>query len=54
VKKPTNYLTGYQQAELLKDLSETALGVHILDVLETNTVLSGWWTLTQNPTDKSN
>ncbi|MEJ7683358.1 MAG: hypothetical protein WKG06_36965 [Segetibacter sp.] len=29
-------------------------GVHMLDVLETNSVLNGWWTLTQNITGKSN
>ena len=52
VKKPTNYLTGYQQAEILKDILEKAPGVHMLVVLETNTGLNGWWNLTQNITGK--
>jgi len=48
VKKQTNYLTAYQQAELLKGISGTAHGVHILGCLETNTGLNGWWTLQKN------
>src|SRR6478672_10011721 len=51
-KKRTNYLTDFQQAGKLKDLSETAPGVHTLDVLETNMELNGWWILTQSITEK--
>src|SRR5580692_9457975 len=52
VKKPTNYLTGYQQAEMLKCLLATLPGVPILRCSGINTVLNGWWNLTQNPMDK--
>ncbi len=54
VKKQTNYLTDFQQAEVLKCPLATVLGVHILGCLETNSVLNGWWILTQNITDKYN
>ncbi len=54
VKKPTNYLTGFQQVEILKCLLVTVPGVHILECLETNMVLNGWWNLTQIITGKFN
>jgi uncharacterized glyoxalase superfamily protein PhnB len=54
VKKQTNYLADFQQAEVLKCLLATVPGVHILACLETNSVLNGWWILTQNITEKYN
>ncbi len=54
VKKQTNYLTDFRQAEILKCLLATVPGVPTLVCLEINMVLNGWWTLTQNITDKSN
>jgi hypothetical protein len=36
----------------LKDISEKVPGVRMLDVLETNSVLNGWWMLNQNITGK--
>ena len=41
-KKPTNYLTGFQQVDKLKCLLTTVLGVHTLACLETNMELNGW------------
>src|SRR5438477_2026887 len=52
-KKPTNYLTDFQQEDKLKCLLLTVLGVHISQCLETNMELNGWLTLTQNITDKT-
>src|SRR3954462_8880278 len=54
VKKQTNYLLDFQQAEVLKYPLVTVPGVHILGCLETNSVLNGWWILTQNITDRYN
>jgi uncharacterized glyoxalase superfamily protein PhnB len=48
------FSSDFQQMEILKCLLQTVLGVLILECLETNTVLNGWSTLTQNIKDKFN
>ncbi len=53
-KRRTNYSMVFRQGDKLKVKSATVPGAHILDVLETNMVLNGWWTLPQNITGKSN
>ena len=50
--EPTNYLADFQQAEILKRQLASIPGVHILECLEINSVLNGWWILTHNVTDK--
>src|SRR5947209_6744708 len=51
-KKQTKYSMDFQQEEALKCLLVTVPGVPILECLETNSVLNGWWILTQNITEK--
>ena len=41
-KKPINYITDYQQAEILKCLLTIVPGVHTLPCSEINMVLNGW------------
>src|SRR5215207_9133886 len=43
VKKPINYLMGFQQVAMLKCRLLTVHGVLILECSATNTALSGWW-----------
>ena len=45
-------LTDFQLEVILKCLLATVPGAHILECLETNSVLNGWWTLIQNITEK--
>jgi hypothetical protein len=42
VKKPTGYSMDFQKMSKLKCLLPTVIGVHTLQCLETNLVLSGW------------